>query len=215
MSIGVIVGSAPLGGEASELYELLQNNAISVAADGGIRFFLERGIEPTKWIGDMDSCDCYDDVIKAFPHIDMSSCSPIKDVTDTEIAINELINMKVDNIIIFGGVGGRRVSHTLANIQLISGYKKKGVSIKLVGDGVKLFVIADGESVEYSETSTGFVSVLALSDIAENVKIEGLFYGFEGDLTNTNALGVSNEFKGDSASISVGRGKVLIIEEVK
>ncbi|MCQ2499357.1 MAG: thiamine diphosphokinase [Lachnospiraceae bacterium] len=233
MKTGIIVGAAPLGKETELLKRLLltnddehavetgcpckTNDIYVVAADGGIEFFMKEGIKPDHWIGDMDSVttELKGVVSNQFPDLKINSCSPIKDVTDMEIGIEDAILNDCENIYLFGGLGGQRTSHTIANIQLICHYKNKGINVKLFGEGKTAFVIKGGEVKKYTKSDKGFVSVLALSDIAKGVKIKGLFYEYEGDLSNTYALGVSNELTGKPASVSLDEGILLIIEETK
>lgn len=52
----VIVGAVPLGKERAQLETLLKSDSIyKIAADGGIKAFLEAGVLPDHWLGDMDS----------------------------------------------------------------------------------------------------------------------------------------------------------------
>lgn len=217
MRTGIVVGAAPLGKEVALLKNLINanENIYTVAADGGIRFFLDADICPDHFIGDMDSNNIVDEVRTVFPEIAINSCSPIKDVTDMEIGIMDAVRTKCNTIYVFGGLGGRRFSHSIANIQLISRMKEQGINVIMHGDGVKMQVLASGESIAYGQADEGFVSVFALSDVAKNVVIKGLFYEYEGDLSNTTALGVSNELVGNDALITVDDGLLLIIKEDK
>lgn len=214
MKTAVIVGAAPLGKEKEKLKELLNNgNVYSIAADGGINFFLENNICPDHFIGDMDSNNLSDRVKAEFPGLKTDTCSPIKDVTDMEIGVVDAVNKGCHNILLYGGIGGKRISHTIANVQLISFYKDRGTDIRLVGSDCEIYLIGTGEKVEYPKDKKGYISVFSLTDISRDVNIEGLFYEYKGDLYNNKALGVSNEFTGKKASISVNEGQLLIIEE--
>lgn len=52
----VIVGAVPLGKERAQLETLLKSDSVyKIAADGGIKAFLEAGVLPDHWLGDMDS----------------------------------------------------------------------------------------------------------------------------------------------------------------
>lgn len=59
------------------------------------------------------------------------------------------------------------------------------------------------------------VSVFCHSDRAEGVTIQGLKYTLQdAELTNGFPLGVSNEFIGERAEISVKKGILLVTVEV-
>ena len=217
MKKAIIVGSVPIGKEKDELLKLIKTEEYYlIAADGGISFFLENNLSPGHFIGDMDSVDSNETVAivkERFPELLINSCSPIKDVTDMEIGIEDAISKGANEILIYGGLGGKRMSHTIANIQLISRYKDNNIDITMYDANAKVYIIGDGEKVEYSEDNEGFISVFSLSDISKNVKITGFFYEFEGNLYNTNALGVSNEFIGKKSRIALSKGVLLIVEE--
>ena len=51
-----------------------------------------------------------------------------------EIATRLAIDKGYNQILIYGGLGGDRLDHTIANIQMMAGYIKKGINIILMGD---------------------------------------------------------------------------------
>lgn len=221
MKTGIVVGAAPIGSEIALLDKYIMSDCDKyiIAADGGIEYFLSKNICPDHFIGDMDSNNRESEVRTKFPHLRINSCSPIKDVTDMEIGIEDALENKCDDIVIFGGSGGKRLSHMFANIQLMSHYKNRGINITMYGDDSKTYIIKGKESkifkINELKENNIFISVLALTDIAKNVRIKNMFYEYEGDLTNCYALGVSNELKGMDATITLDDGLLLIIEEKK
>lgn len=214
--VGIIVGGAPILREAELLKRIIKDDSsFVIAADAGISYLVENSLRVNEFVGDMDSVDEDIDQIKIiYPGIKISQCSPIKDVTDTEIALEKLVKLGCKEVHIFGGVGGSRIEHTFANIQLISRYKNLGIKCYLYGDNIMMHVLSDGDVEEYDSRYSGLISVFSLSDISRNVTIKGLFYEFSGDLTNDNALGVSNRFTGKEASISIENGRLLVTEEL-
>ena len=220
--LGVLVGAAPLGRERVSLEkQIAQKNTYTVAVDGGIAFFLDHMYSPDYWLGDMDSFKENDVLMKysasksfeAFlAGIPSSVVSPVKDDTDMDLAVQHALENGSDEILIYGGSGGNRISHTLANIQLLMRFAQKGIRITLVSERHRIFVLYN-ESMKFSETDQGFISIFSLSDISEGVKIKGLLYEYEGSLTNDKALGVSNQFCGKEAMIAVQNGALLIVHE--
>ena len=188
-----------------------------IAADGGLKFLLENRIYPDFFIGDMDSIEnvaistrkSVKEVLKEVPH----EIDPVeKDDTDMALAVAKAYEKGYHEILIYGGLGGARESHTLANIQLMSHYAKKGCQIQMLGDGIRMEVLRNG-SKSFSSVMKGSLSVICLSDRAENVIIQGLKYEYTGSLTSDRALGVSNSFIGKDAVISVKEGTLLLIYE--
>lgn len=214
--IGIIVGASPIGSEKKILFQLIEENEVYIiAADGGMKFLLENDIKPDLWMGDMDSVkdDIRDKVEERYPELLISSCSPIKDDTDTALALYVITNEGIKDIHVFGGMGGRRPEHSIANIQLMHHYALRSIKVFMYSENSSYYVISNS-SIEYEKDATGYISVFSLSDVSK-LKIEGLFYEYEGELSNSYALGVSNEFCGKKARIAVENGVILIIQSGK
>lgn len=217
---GIIIGSAPIGSERAMLLDMLSgrieksnnNDSYVIAADGGIKILYDLDVCPDEWIGDMDSSgtELYEMVKAKFPDVMINSCSPIKDDTDMAIAADILVRKGCNNIYIFGGMGGKRIEHSIANIQLMHHLVDKEVFTTIFSENSIMYCLKNREMV-YDENETGFVSVFALSDTA-NVEISGLFYPYEGAIRNSYALGVSNEFVGKPAKIKVTDGTILVVK---
>ena len=86
-----------------------------IAVDGGYNTLQRLGIKPDIIIGDFDSMEgecCGENIVRL---------NPIKDETDLLYSISYGEDMGYKDFYIFGGTGGKRISHTIANIQAISG----------------------------------------------------------------------------------------------
>lgn len=218
--IGIVVGAGPVLGERAQLKAIIEENPREdiyiIAADGGIRVFLEENLVPNLWIGDMDSSGEFSKEAlraKGLGSLEIRTCSPIKNETDMELALNIFSEKSIKKVYMFGGIGGDRISHLYANTQLMMASKERGMDVTTFGNGITMRVIKGPESLCFDKEHTGFLSVISLTDISESVKLQGLFYEYEGDLTNSHALGVSNEFCGKESVISLKKGCLLVIEE--
>ncbi len=178
-----------------------------IAADGGFRKLTELGITPHFTVGDLDSLGEKPDSenFRLLPHI--------KDTTDTFEAVQAGIGHGCTEFRIYGGTGGRP-DHTLANIQLAAMLSHKGMKAYIYGRNYILTCITDGK-LELPAKDIGFVSVFAHSDVCKGVTIKGLMYELDNaELRNDFALGVSNEFIGKDAEISVKTGTLCIYYEI-
>ena len=188
-------------------FELTEEDYI-IAADGGYDKLVKAGIKPDMVIGDFDSIGS--DRPK---HENVVSLPRKKDVTDLDAAAMTGWGRGFREFHIFGGVGGERFAHTIANIQLLSGITIKGGKAYLHGKNEISTVIFNG-SVEYDADMKGFISVFSLSDRSVGVNLSGLKYEIkDGILDNSFALGVSNEFIGEKSKISVENGLLLLVVE--
>ena len=155
--IGILVGASTINKEETRLLETIKNNDVYlVAVDGGISFFIKNNIKPDFWLGDMDSTK-EKQLDKINPNINInqfleSICktevSPIKDDTDMALGIDHAIRHGCNEIVIYGGLGGSRMSHTFANVQLIYRYAKQGIKIQMISETNVVFVLYEDEIKE-------------------------------------------------------------------
>ncbi|MGN0657614.1 MAG: thiamine diphosphokinase [Ruminiclostridium sp.] len=190
-------------GERTLLPLLPPKGSVVIAADGGLGFLRDAGISPDFIIGDFDS-------LGEIPTGDKVTVLPKeKDVTDMWAAAEKGIDRGCNSFVIYGGTGGR-LDHTLANLQLIAHLSRLGFEARLFGSGYVISAVTKGE-IEVSGKAGAYVSVFSLSDLCEGVTIENLKYTVENCcLTNDFPLGVSNEFTGKTAKISVKSGTIAV-----
>ncbi len=186
---------------------VLPGSAVIIAADGGMKKLDEIGISPDCATGDLDSLEnaplCID--FRVLPHI--------KDTTDMYEAVKIGLSLGCEKFHIYGGTGGR-LDHTLANIQLAAELSAKCNSVNIYGDKYIITAVTN-DSIKLPLKESGYVSVFSHSDICTGVTIKGLFYEIEdAELRNTFALGVSNEFTGKEAEISVKNGTLCVYYEI-
>ena len=195
----------------------LKKDVYVIAADGGLKFLLDHHMRSDFWIGDLDSLSEENDALSTdfwneINRIEYEKVPVEKDDTDMALAVAKAYELGYTDIMLYGGYGGNRISHTLANIQLMHHYAKKGCNIRMMGDGIRMEILWRG-CKRFSAAVTGALSVICLSDKADGVKIQGLKYEYEGSLTSDVALGVSNSFIGQDALIEVQDGALLLIYE--
>ncbi|MCI9327753.1 thiamine diphosphokinase [bacterium 1xD8-48] len=202
MGVCYIVGA----GEFGDGLPCILSEDILIACDGGYAYCREKNLPMTLVVGDFDS-------LKYLPeHPDVVKLKPEKDDTDTGWAVKEGWRRGYRDFVIYGGCGGR-ISHTIANIQLLSWLAAEGGRGVLIGRGSWYCVIKDSE-ICFGEEEEGYLSVFCLSDRAEGVCETGLKYGLDNAvLTKEYPVGVSNEFTGEKSRVSVGRGTLLLIKE--
>ncbi|MBO5313342.1 MAG: thiamine diphosphokinase [Clostridia bacterium] len=181
----------------------LENDDLLIGADRGYFTLVKNGFEPNVAIGDFDSYTGEIDCEKTIKF-------PVKkDYTDSALAIEYAIQNGYDKIVVYGGIGGA-LDHTMANISLASQYAKKGIELSFV-DGENVLFAIHNSGVTFSEECKGRISVFSADDIAEGVTEKGLLYALDNaTLYSTIPLGVSNEFTGEKAMISVKNGTLFI-----
>lgn len=183
-----------------------KENDLVIAADGGYDLLNKNHIDADILLGDFDSISNVPQHRKIIKH-------PVKkDDTDTFLAYRTARDYGYKNFMILGGVGGR-FDHTIANVQTLLNIANNGGRGFLIGKDCIMTTIKNSK-IEFQEQYCGNISVFAQGNDAETVKIHGLKYIADGICLKADTpMGVSNEFVGERAEVSVENGAVLIIWE--
>ncbi len=175
-----------------------------IAADGGWLACQKAGIAPDLLLGDFDSLG----EVPPFSHVERVPVE--KDDTDMMLAIKRGLALGHRQFHLYGGMGGRRTDHTIANLQALLYLAHHDADGWLYGDGEAYTAIYNGTTV-FSAREQGILSVFCFGADAEGVTIRGGQYEVENvTLTSDFPLGVSNHFVGGAIEVSVQRGSLLI-----
>lgn len=191
----------------------LSSRDLVIAADGGFDYLTELGLRADYVLGDFDSVHSF-----RLP----SDCMRYpceKDETDMLLAVRLGLEKGYRHFAIYGGLGGR-LDHTLGNLQILTYLARNGAVGTLYGSDCAIRVIHDG-SVTFPKTfpanhAGNLCSVFSISDVSVNVTIQGLKYELQdADLTNTFPIGISNEFTGRKAMITVNKGTLAVMWQLE
>ena len=172
-----------------------------IAADAGYRVCRRIGIVPDLLLGDFDSME------QPADFVNVRRVPVEKDDTDSMLAIKTALGEGCGEVHLYGGTGGKRLDHTLANLQSLLYLRRRGARGYLYDDDF-LWTVIENEELTISRTvEWGLLSVFCLGDRAEGVDETGLQYPLEnGLLTAEFPLGVSNHIVEPGAVIRVRRG---------
>ena len=184
----------------------IPEDALTIAADGGLRHTQTLGIAPDVILGDFDSLGYVPEDSRVFP--------VEKDDTDAMLAVRLGLERGCDWFEFYGAMDGPRLDHTMANFQTLGYLATHGARGVLIGKDYIATVLRE-ETIAFSEAAEGILSLFCLGASAE-VSIEGLHYPLShGTLTPDFPLGVSNHFIGKPARIAVHQGLVLALWDRK
>ena len=190
-----------------ELLFPMEKDDFVIAADGGLRHLESLGRVPGVVLGDFDSLGYTPADGEVFP--------VEKDDTDMMLAVRQALQRGYREFLIYGGLDGSRLDHTVANFQTLSYLRAHGARGYLVGKDY-LVTVLQNETARFPAVKEGILSVFCMGADATGVTIRGLQYGLEkGTLSAAFPLGVSNHFVGTPAEISVEKGQLLVMWNVK
>lgn len=196
------------GGEVND-YSFYKNyirdDDFIICADGGIKHLNAIGKTPDVFVGDFDSCNANElcEGIEIYKH------NPMKNDTDTKLAIDIAFENGYGNIEILCGLGGR-VDHLLANVFLLKYIHEKGGTGKIVDEKNTILLLTDKVILEKEDNA--FVSLVPISSTLNGVTNKGLVYPLNDYTMHFGTTrGISNEFAEDFAQISIDTGEALVI----
>lgn len=204
----IVIGAGDLTVGAVQVRE----EDLVIAVDGGVNYCGVLEIEPDIILGDFDSVNDAqrEAIIKLKEEIPerVVVLKPEKDDTDMLAALKLGLEKGYDYFLIYGATGGR-LEHTLANIQCLL-FLKEHDAVGYLMDGSGMIFVMKNEEVKLRDNLEGYFSLFSLGKEAKGVTIKGMKYELE-DYTMTNAfpIGVSNEFVGKEASVSVRDGELV------
>lgn len=184
-----------------------------IGVDKGIEFLDANGIEPHYLVGDFDSiCPDLLDKYKRQSKIPIRAFDPVKDASDTEIAVRLAMELGCEELILFGATG-TRIDHMWANIQVLMIPFEKNIEAKII-DGVnRISLIRSGIKLAKSEAYGMYFSVFSLGGAVTGLTIAGAKYPLRNHtLQPFDSLSVSNQFVEDEVTIKYQSGTLILME---
>ena len=199
MIIKIFTG--PNNYDLSSLYSKEKNEFI-IGVDIGAYLLALDNIKIDLAIGDFDSVDSVEfELIKKHSN-EIKKYDEKKDYTDTYLAIQVALSMEYDEIVIYGGTGGR-FDHEFANMNIL----KLG-KISIVSNDIMMYMLDPG-SYEI-ENKFRYISFFAIEDI-KDLTLKGFKYEISNiDLSTENPLCISNELQG---SLNFKKGLLLVVHQ--
>ena len=213
MKTAVIISGGSLDPDFALAFLREEKPELLIGADRGICFLKEKGIHPTHIVGDFDSASGEAlEYFKQFPEIPIRTFNPVKDFTDTAIAMELAMEEGADRIYILGGTG-TRLDHVVANIKLLSHALERKKECILMDAHNRIRLIDQPLTIDKKKQYGKYVSLFAFGGQVKGLTLRGFFYPLtEYDMEAENPLGVSNEITAENGEISFSSGKLLVME---
>ena len=179
---------------------------VVLAAAGGYRHCQTAGITPDLLLGDFDSLGS-----QRPDNIPIHTFPVEKDDTDTMLAVKTGLEQGCGEFYIYGGTGGRRLDHTLANLQTLLYLRRHGARGYLY-DNDFVWTAVENETITVEQTvEWGLLSVFCLGAPASGIDEKGVQYPLShASLSAEFPLGVSNHIIEPKARITVRKGTLIV-----
>lgn len=186
-----------------------------IGVDGGLAFCREQNVALTHIVGDFDSLS--PTILKWYQEhvsVPIRQLSPIKDATDTQVAVELAMELGSRRITILGGTG-TRLDHVLGNIQTLYLPFQKGVDCQLLDSHNRIRLVEKEYSLKREDQYGKYFSLIPLTTQVTGVTITGAKYPlheYTFSVLGTGSLGVSNEIAADQMTVTVREGILIFIE---
>lgn len=205
------------GGSVEEAFVLAElqkmPQAFVIGADSGVRFLYRNHIRPNYIVGDFDSLE--PEIVEYYKRqtgIPIREFNPVKDASDTEIAIRLAIELGCSSITLFGGTGSR-LDHVMANIQSLKIAQDAGIPMRILDPHNQITLIAGEEHLRKDEAFGTYFSLFPLGGSVRDLSISGAKYSLDHHLLEPyDSLCVSNEIAGEEAVITFPEGLVILMQ---
>jgi thiamine pyrophosphokinase len=188
-----------------------------IAADFGLVAVEELNLQVNYIVGDFDSTPKellakYKEGEGNNSSYTMKEYNPIKDYTDTQIAIESAIKLMPEEIIILGGTG-TRIDHMLSNIQNLLLPLNNKIQAFIIDKYNKIYLIDKNTTIRKENLFGPFISLLPYTPVVEEVTLTGFKYPLDKHNINIgNSLGISNQVIESKARILLKSGILIVIE---
>lgn len=182
--------------------------------DRGLLFCYENGIRPDYIIGDFDSVPlAVLNYYRCCTDIPVKEYNPVKDATDTHIALEKAMDLGSEEIWILGATGGR-LDHFLCNLQILKNAWERKCRVWIVDSQNLITLVTEKElKLKRSEQFGKYVSFFPLEKEVVGLTLKGFKYPLDQYcLRNQEGLGVSNEIVEETAEVSWKYGILVMIQ---
>lgn len=183
-----------------------------ICADSGLDHALELGLTPDVFLGDMDSVSA-----QSFQQAKKSSWTvisydPLKDHTDTELALHYAVENGFTDITLLWG-SGDRIDHVLGVLSALSHHSLSALNSVVAWIGAdRLEVLHATRTLDTDVPIGATVSLMPLGSSATGVTTRGLKWNLTNDvLSSQSSRGVSNIAQESTITIHIETGVLAVI----
>ena len=210
----IIVTGGDIDISLLENYIAENKEDVIISVDAAITKLEKINVIPDVMVGDFDTLSD-EERLKKYAELDVKIVKhdPVKDFSDSELAVDKAVKDGIKNIAVFGALG-KRFDHAFANILILQKYKKLGVDITIYDKYNKIYVKSNHFTLEREKLWGKYISFFSLEEKNFMEKLEGVKYPIENRIIEniaTPSLYISNEIKGDKLKATFS-GDLLVVE---
>lgn len=203
--IAVVAG----GSKPDEFVSEIKKADLVVGVDKGAYWLVNQVVKIDVAIGDFDSVTKEELQIVERNVKKIIKVTPEKDATDLELAIDYLIKLNPESVVIYGAIGSR-FDQSLQSVYLLELLLSHNINAKIV-NGTNEIYVTKSKLIFLTPLPFPYCSVVPISEKAV-VSLSGFKYPLEREvLYRIHSRGISNEIIRSPAEVMVYNGTVAVI----
>ena len=183
------------------LSSLVKRSKGLIAVDGGLVVCDYAKLEPDLILGDFDSAPPH--LLEKYSHIPQV-LTPDQNKSDLEKTVEYLFNFPIGSLTVCGALG-KRIDHTLLNIELLCRYPGK---MKFESENEQCFALQ--KSCELICRVGQTLSLIPISSQVTGIITNGLKWELKKDTLNKDFMGISNVCLQEKITIKHEEGDLLV-----
>lgn len=211
----VIISGGRLDYEFASEFVNRENPEILIAADKGLAFCKAENILPTHIVGDFDTMG--EELLPEYEAlgVPIRKFNPVKDATDTEIALRLALKLHVEKIYVLGASEGNRLDHLFGNVQTMILAAQADAECFMVDAHNRMRILKEPLEIHRCEQYGKYISFVPLTTDVCGVSLTGFKYplwDYRFSVYESASLGISNELVGETGKIDFRSGILLMLE---
>ena len=211
----VIISGGRLDKQFASDFVKKEQPEIKIAADKGLAFFESEELLPTAIVGDFDTLG--ESLLPKYEAvgIPVHKFNPVKDSTDTEIAVRLAMELGAKKITILGASEGNRLDHLFGNVLTMMIPQQEGIDCFMMDTHNRMRILTKSLEIKKEEQYGKYISLVPLTTDVHGVTLTGFKYPLWDHRFHVGtcaSLGISNELTDDVGSIDFRSGILLMLE---
>lgn len=185
-----------------------------MAADRGLFYAEQAGLEPQYILGDFDSLP--EGILDKYKerNVQIRTFPPEKDYTDTHLALLWAVEEGAEKVTIIGGMG-TRFDHSFANIGLLSILLEQGIQGEIMDPHNRIFMMDKSHSgvvrIQKHQSREEYISLIPYTEKVTGITLDGFKYPLINEtLTIGISRGISNELIKEEGLIQIEEGILIV-----
>ncbi len=208
--IAMIVGAAPVAGSEALIAGLAKECQLVVAADAAGEWCISAGVVPDIAVGDFDSARPGAEKRLRGAGVRVLRFPAEKDESDLDLAVAAAREAGATRLV-FSACTSARLDHTLAALGTVAANADLHPTVREPHLTAWAVTSTDDGCLALTLPAGTTVSVIAIGE-ASGVTLDGFMYPLaDATLDPLSSRGISNVTTGDSSTVRVGSGTLLVV----